>query len=65
MGEHILNLSCSSFQVFEALKQKAVSPSLVFAMGTFSLSQSLERALYVQVPFSNETCSQTPEHSRV
>ena len=47
MGEHILNVSCSSFQVFEALKQKAVSPSLVLAMGTFSLSQSQERVVYV------------------
>ena len=53
IGEEILNLSCRSFQVVGALKQKAVSPSLVFALGIFKVSQSLERVLYVTGFHSN------------
>ena len=47
MGELILNFSCSSFHVFEALKQKAVLPSSVFIVGICSMSQSLECVPYV------------------
>ena len=47
MGEEILNLSCKSLKVVAALKQKAVFPSSEFALGTFSVSQSLDRVLYV------------------
>ena len=53
MGEEILKLSCRLFQVVGALKQKAVSPSLVYVLGTFRVSQSLERVLYVTGFHSN------------
>ena len=37
------DFSCRSFHVVGALKQKAVFPSSVFTLGTFSVSQSFER----------------------